>query len=74
MWTVRERTARQARANLLGELLAPEWAEHFRGMEEEELEEMAKGFGFENCVKRDGLNEVLREHAKAVLRKSKDSL
>lgn len=41
-----------------------EFAKQFEGMSMEDLEECAKSFSYENCVKRDGLNETLREHAK----------
>lgn len=40
-----------------------EWAEHFRGKSEEEIDAIAKSFSFENSLKRDGLNQVLMEHA-----------
>ncbi|TFY76290.1 hypothetical protein EWM64_g7723 [Hericium alpestre] len=63
-WSLEERVNRLARATLVAEFLVREWAEYFRGMEEDELEEMAKSFRFENCLKREGLNEVLRAHAK----------
>ena len=58
------RVARLARCMLLGEFLVREWAELFRGMEEEDLERMAASFRFESCVEREGLNRVLREHAR----------
>ncbi|PSR77085.1 hypothetical protein PHLCEN_2v8074 [Hermanssonia centrifuga] len=63
IWRVEERVARLARANLLGEFLVMEWAEHFKGMDEAELEDLAKSFLFENCLKREGLNKVLTEYA-----------
>ncbi|KAH8113086.1 glycoside hydrolase [Phellopilus nigrolimitatus] len=52
-----------ARSLLLGEIFVLEWAEHFRGKTEEELDELAQSFKFQNCVKREGLNRVLTEHA-----------
>ena len=64
VWTVEGRVARMARNMLVGEFLVKEWAEHFRGMSEEELDRLAESFKFENCVEREGLNKVLREHAK----------
>jgi len=33
-------------------------------MSMEELEECAKSFSYDNCLKRDGLNQILRDHAK----------
>ncbi|KAI0067491.1 glycoside hydrolase family 5 protein [Artomyces pyxidatus] len=62
-WSLEERVNRLARATLVAEFMVREWADYFHGMEEAELEEMAKSFRFENCVERAGLNEVLRAHA-----------
>ncbi|KAI0808028.1 glycoside hydrolase [Fomes fomentarius] len=67
VWTVEGRVARLARCMLFSEFLVQEWAEHFKGMNEEQLERLAESFKFENCVKREGLNKVLREHAKQAL-------
>ena len=63
VWTVEERVARLARCTLISEFMALGWAEHFRGMSEEQLDELAQSFKFENCMEREGLNQVLREHA-----------
>lgn len=63
-WSVEERVSRLARATLIGEFLVKEWAEYFRGMNETQLEEMAKSFHLDHCTKREGLNRVLREHAR----------
>lgn len=63
LWTIKERVNRVARANLLGEVFVQEWAEHFKGFDEAKLDELAQSFKFENCLKRDGLNKVLTEHA-----------
>jgi hypothetical protein len=49
---------------LLSEELYPEYAEYFRDLSLEELDELAASFKFENCKQREGLNTVLREHAK----------
>lgn len=46
--------------------LQTEFAKLFEGMSFEELEECAKSFAFANCETREGLNEVLRAHAKLV--------
>ncbi|KZV64520.1 glycoside hydrolase family 5 protein [Peniophora sp. CONT] len=64
-WSVEERVNRLARATLVAEYLVKEWAEHMRGMEKPQLEELARSFHFDNCLQRDGLNEVLRAHAHA---------
>lgn len=63
IWTIKERVTILARAILLGEVFATEWADYFRGMDEAQLDELAQSFKFENCIKRDGLNKVLTEHA-----------
>jgi hypothetical protein len=62
LWTVEGRVERLARNMLVAEFLVMEWAEHFVGKTEEELEELAKSFLFENCLKREGLNKVLTEY------------
>jgi hypothetical protein len=66
LWTLEGRVERIARCMLLGEFLVKEWAEHFVGKTEEELDELAKSFLFENCLKREGLNKVLTEYAASV--------
>lgn len=66
VWTLKKRVERMSRAILLGEVFALEWAEHFRGKTFEELDELAQSFKFDNCLKRDGLNKVLTEHAEVV--------
>jgi len=40
-----------------------EFAELFRGLDENRLEELAKSFSFGECVQREGLNEVLKRYA-----------
>ena len=66
VWTINERVNRMARALLLGEVFVQEWAAYFRGMDETQLDELAQSFKFENCMKRDGLNRILTEHAQQV--------
>ncbi|TFK51286.1 glycoside hydrolase [Heliocybe sulcata] len=63
IWGVEGRVTRLARTMLLGEYLVKEWAEHFKGMDEEELDRLAQSFKFENCMKREGLNKELMENA-----------
>lgn len=66
VWRVEERVTRLARNILIGEFLVKEWAEHFVGKSKEELDELAKSFLFENCLKREGLNKVLTEYAASI--------
>ncbi|PIL34287.1 hypothetical protein GSI_03062 [Ganoderma sinense ZZ0214-1] len=63
VWTVRGRVARVARCTLISEFLVREWADQFAGLSVEQLDRLAESFKFENCMERDGLNKVLREHA-----------
>lgn len=63
LWSVQERVTRVSRTILVAEFLIKEWAEMFRDMDEQKLEELARSFRFENCRKRDGLNQQLRENA-----------
>ena len=53
---------RLARCILVAEYLVPEWADYFAGKTEEELDELAASFKFENCVRRDALNKILVAH------------
>ncbi|EUC57148.1 glycoside hydrolase family 5 protein [Rhizoctonia solani AG-3 Rhs1AP] len=64
MWNVSTHVGRVLRNILLSEELYPEYAEYFRDLSLEELDELAASFKFENCQQREGLNQVLRDHAK----------
>jgi hypothetical protein len=64
MWTPTHHVGRVVRNILLSEELYPEYADHFKDLTLDQLDELAASFKFENCVQRQGLNEVLREHAK----------
>lgn len=46
--------------------MVQEWAEHFRGKSEEEIDVIAQSFKFENCLHREGLNNILQENATLV--------
>jgi hypothetical protein len=50
------------------EFLVKEWADLFVGVDEGQLKEMAKCFSFENCHKRDGLDNILTAQTARVLR------
>ncbi|KIJ45500.1 glycoside hydrolase family 5 protein [Sphaerobolus stellatus SS14] len=63
VWSFKGRVAQLSRFILVAEYLVEEWAEHFRDKTEKEIVEIAKSFSFENCVKREGLNKVLTDHA-----------
>ncbi|RXW17225.1 hypothetical protein EST38_g8619 [Candolleomyces aberdarensis] len=70
LWTLPERVTRISRTIMLAEFMVQEWADLFKGMDETQLEDLAKSFAFENCLKRDGLNEILTAHAARVARKA----
>jgi hypothetical protein len=62
VWKFESRISRLSRNMLLAEFMVNEWADHFKGMDEAQLDEVAQSFKFENCVMRDELNKVLVEH------------
>jgi hypothetical protein len=41
-----------------------EFAALFQGMEKNDLEELARSFHFDQCVQREGLNQILKEHSR----------
>ncbi|PVH93545.1 glycoside hydrolase family 5 protein [Periconia macrospinosa] len=61
IWTFDRHVERVVRESLMSEYIGWEFAELFAGKSMEELEELAKSFSFQNCVKRDSLNKTLRE-------------
>jgi len=63
IWSLEERVTRISRTILVAEFMVKEWAETFRGFEEEQLDELARSFSFENCMKRAELNQSLREYS-----------
>ncbi|KAI0328977.1 glycoside hydrolase [Cubamyces sp. BRFM 1775] len=66
VWKLTDRIGRLARNILVSEFLVREWAEHFAGKSEQELDEIAKSFHFESCLHRDGLNKILTDNATLV--------
>jgi hypothetical protein len=66
VWTFSDRIGRIYRNIMVAYFLVAEWAEHFRGLSEAEMDELAGSFKFENCSKREGLDEVLKEHHRLV--------
>ncbi|KAH7907321.1 glycoside hydrolase family 5 protein [Hygrophoropsis aurantiaca] len=63
IWSLEDRVARLSRTMLVAEYMVKEWADTLKGLNEAELDEVAASFKFENCLKRDGLNKVLTDHA-----------
>ncbi|KAJ3530069.1 hypothetical protein NMY22_g8729 [Coprinellus aureogranulatus] len=72
-WHVEERVTRLIRTMCLAELMVKEWTGLFKGLDEAQLEELARSFAFENCLKREGLNDVLTAHAARVAKKAQGS-
>ncbi|KZS92435.1 glycoside hydrolase [Sistotremastrum niveocremeum HHB9708] len=66
-WKLGRRVGTLARDILVSDYLVPEWARHFAGKTEAELDELARSFHFDNCLKREGLNAALREHSSVAL-------
>jgi hypothetical protein len=66
VWKLSDRIGRLSRNILVSEFLVREWAEHFTGKSEQELDEIAQSFAFKNCLHRDGLNKVLTDNASLV--------
>lgn len=62
-WDTRKHIERVVLQMFLAESFTQEYAELFRGKSKEELEELAKSFSLERCVKRDGLNKIMSDHA-----------
>lgn len=66
VWKLTDRIGRLSRNILVSEFLVKEWAEHFRGKSEQELDEIARSFQFDKCLHREGLNKILTENASLV--------
>jgi hypothetical protein len=66
VWKLSDRVGRLARNILVAEYMVQEWAEHFRGKSEEEIDLIAQSFKFEHCLHREGLNKILQENATLV--------
>ncbi|KAF8461288.1 glycoside hydrolase superfamily [Kalaharituber pfeilii] len=56
---------RLARNMLLAEFLIQEWADHFVGLDFEQLDAVAASFKLEHCVQREELNKTLVMHKDA---------
>ncbi|GIZ36915.1 hypothetical protein CKM354_000038100 [Cercospora kikuchii] len=63
-WNTERQITRLVNQLWMSGCLSDEFAELFKDLSLEELDEVAKSFAFENCIQRQGLNEVLERHAK----------
>lgn len=62
-WNTARHVERAVMQSFLAETFVVEFARLFTGKGEVELDELARSFAFENCVQREGLNRILKEHA-----------
>jgi hypothetical protein len=62
-WNTEMHVTRNVFNTFLASSFVDEFAALFEGMEEIELEELARSFHFDECVQRNGLNQILKEHA-----------
>ena len=65
-WNTARHIQRLVMQSFLAESFVHEFAELFRDKDETELEELARSWSFEECLKRDGLNKIMSEHAALV--------
>ncbi|KAK4160229.1 family 5 putative glycoside hydrolase [Cladorrhinum sp. PSN259] len=63
VWKIEGHIHRVIRETLMSEILCWEYASYFKDKSLEELDELAASFKLENCVRREGLNEILRRDA-----------
>ncbi|KKA27415.1 hypothetical protein TD95_005447 [Thielaviopsis punctulata] len=62
IWNADRHMHRRTLETFVADSLSEEFAALFGGMGLEELEACARSFAFEECVQREGLNAILREH------------
>ena len=66
LWKTRRHVEAPVMQNFLANSFCERFACLFEGKGERELEDLARSFSLERCVKRDGLNQILAEHARIV--------
>ncbi|OJJ47052.1 hypothetical protein ASPZODRAFT_131983 [Penicilliopsis zonata CBS 506.65] len=62
-WNTERHLLRAVFQTFLAASFSDDFAELFRGMDEADLDALAHSFHFDECVQREGLNEILRQHA-----------
>ncbi|PLN79276.1 putative glucanase [Aspergillus taichungensis] len=62
-WDTKRHLLRNVFQTFVASSFAEEFAGLFRGLGVEELDALARSFAFDQCVLREGLNGILREHA-----------
>lgn len=63
-WGLERHVQRAVLQTFLSASFEDEFAGLFKGMDETELDALAHSFHFDECLQREGLNEILRSHAK----------
>lgn len=63
IWKTRRHVEAHVLQSFLANTFCDQFAELFKDKSEEELEELARSWSFDQCIKRDGLNEILSQHA-----------
>lgn len=63
-WNTEMHVMRNVFNTFLAASFVDEFANLFRGASEEDLDELARSFHFESCLQREGLNEILKNHAR----------
>jgi hypothetical protein len=66
-WNTELHVLRNVFNTFLAASFVDEFAELFRGSSDEDLDELARSFHFESCVQREGLNQILKDHAHSSL-------
>ena len=62
-WDTQRHMTRRIFQAFLAPTFEDEFASQFKDMDKKELEELAHSFHFDECIQREGLNEILRSHA-----------
>lgn len=62
-WNTEMHVTRNVFNTFLATSFVDDFAALFKGLDETELEELARSFHFDECVQRSGLNQILKEHA-----------
>jgi hypothetical protein len=63
-WDTQKHVDRAVLQTFLSESLQMEFAGLFADKTIEELEQLAASFKFDNCLQREGLNQIMSAHAK----------
>jgi hypothetical protein len=62
-WYTQRHLARNIMETFMAQAFSLEFANLFKDLSFEELDEAAKSFRFDKCLQREGLNKIMSEHA-----------